>query len=173
MAKGGVSWPHVLKNFQHGPMEPKIGASTVTWAMLKNFAGIEVAKFAGKEINHPANAFLSVPNVNILFSLFLIYFDPTGIPHQYIVRTFYEYEFTNRTVIFRDHSGHKGPIPLPDPDLLAVHHALAEVVHASGAAEESDRLWNEHTEFGGLEPNGSTDIETLFAMNAARRIQTE
>ncbi|KAF9505878.1 hypothetical protein BS47DRAFT_1385784 [Hydnum rufescens UP504] len=118
-------------------------AKTGTWDMLQNFVGIDIAKFPGGEINHPSNAFLSTLTAALMFSSFMIYFDSTDTPHKYIVRTFYKNEFANRTVTFRDHSGSKGPISLPDPDLLAVQGAFAKVINASGAAAEPDQLWDE------------------------------
>ena len=57
--------------------------------MLKNFAGLDVTKFAGDDINQPYNAFLAISSDNELFGMFALYFEATvrGNPSVYILRT--------------------------------------------------------------------------------------
>ena len=60
------------------------------------------------------------------------------------------------------------PIDLPHPALLRVHHAIAEILHASGAGKMIEDILEEFEEIHQLESNGSTDVEKLLPMAFSR-----
>lgn len=43
----------------------------------------------------------------------------------------------SRTIMMRAHDGR---VPLPSPDLLKVHCAIADILHATGMAEKIDKI---------------------------------
>lgn len=49
-------------------------------------------------------------------------------------------------------------IQLPNPRLLEVHFAIAEIFHASGMGEEIDKVLQDVEEAGLLQPNGTSDV---------------
>jgi hypothetical protein len=52
-------------------------------------------------------------------------------------------------------------IPLPDPHLLSMHHALAEVLNASGMGEAVDNYLRDLEELKCLAEDGSTHSALL------------
>jgi hypothetical protein len=59
-------------------------------------------------------------------------------------------------------TAHDGRYPLPDEKLLAVHAAVAAILHASGMAEVIDRILQDRDETPCLAADGSTPIGTLL-----------
>ena len=59
-------------------------------------------------------------------------------------------------------TAHDGRYPLPDEKLLAVHAAVAAILHASGMAEVIDHILQDRDETPYLAPDGSTPIGTLL-----------
>jgi hypothetical protein len=59
-------------------------------------------------------------------------------------------------------TAHDGRYPLPDETLLAVHAAVAAILHASGMAEVIDRILRDRDETPCLAADGSTQIGTLL-----------
>lgn len=62
-----------------------------------------------------------------------------------------------------DHSDGNQLIPLPDPRIIRLHTALANVLHASGAAAYFDRVWSTAEKSGVLSEDGSSDIGALLS----------
>jgi hypothetical protein len=59
-------------------------------------------------------------------------------------------------------TAHDGRYPLPDEKLLAVHAAVAAILHASGMAEVIERILKDRDETPCLSTDGSTPIGTLL-----------
>ena len=59
-------------------------------------------------------------------------------------------------------TAHDGRYPLPDENILAVHAAVAAILHASGMAEVIDRILRDRDETPCLAADGSTPIGTLL-----------
>lgn len=56
-------------------------------------------------------------------------------------------------------------LPVPHPDLLALHAAIAQVVHLKGFGEETEQPFEDSDDdcCFGLATDGSTDVERLLA----------
>lgn len=67
-----------------------------------------------------------------------------------------------KTVTFRTVTD----IPLPDPNLLAIHRACARIAHATGADESCERFFRD-LEDGVVEGDGSTPLDHLVAYRLA------
>ena len=59
-------------------------------------------------------------------------------------------------------TAHDGRYPLPAEKLLAVHAAVAAILHASGMAEVIERILQDRDETPCLAADGSTPIGTLL-----------
>ncbi|KAI9925089.1 hypothetical protein ASPWEDRAFT_72238 [Aspergillus wentii DTO 134E9] len=68
----------------------------------------------------------------------------------------------NRSIQLKSHDGRW---PLPDPSLLAVHAAIANILNATGRGEEIDRILRDYGESGGLSADGRTDVSQLLSVS--------
>jgi hypothetical protein len=66
----------------------------------------------------------------------------------------------------KDYTFNDDPYPPPDPKLLAIHAAFCRVLHASGAAEQIDRIMRDMENMTVLSSDGSTDIGSYVASRA-------
>ena len=68
---------------------------------------------------------------------------------------------SGQLVSFKNHSVNHHQ--LPHPRLLAVHAALAEIAELSAAGSYVEKILREADEIQVLSPDGSTNIEIIFA----------
>lgn len=61
----------------------------------------------------------------------------------------------------RFNSEDSGDLSLPRPELLSIHFAIAEILHAFGFAEEIDISFRDISQIGCLSEGGSTDAGHL------------
>jgi hypothetical protein len=89
-----------------------------------------------------------------------------GIPDRYSVKKYRLFPTFYNAFLPGDgyvtFTAHDGRYPLPDEKLLAVHAAVAAILHASGMAEIIDRILQDRDETPCLAADGSTPIETLL-----------
>ena len=89
-----------------------------------------------------------------------------GTPNRYFMKkhrripNIYEAYLSNDGYV--TFTAHDGRYPLPDEKLLAVHAAVAAILHASGMAEVIDRILQDRDETPCLAADGSTPIGTLL-----------
>lgn len=55
-------------------------------------------------------------------------------------------------------------IPPPDPRLIRVHLAVAQILHASGIGDEIDAVIRDAERIGHLKEDGSTDVERMLGV---------
>ncbi|KIP02683.1 hypothetical protein PHLGIDRAFT_111814 [Phlebiopsis gigantea 11061_1 CR5-6] len=77
-----------------------------------------------------------------LFNSLALWLEPTGVESQYKICAAHPADIApwnvpSITPQFKDHTG--GNLPLPCPELLALHAACAKVAHMSGAAQFFDK----------------------------------
>ncbi|KAH7920222.1 hypothetical protein BV22DRAFT_1133239 [Leucogyrophana mollusca] len=156
--------PYSLNDFQG---TTSMESSARTWDILKNWASIDVQRLAGQRINDPSNALTLTHEIHTFYGKFAwCLLEIPNEPHKYKIWT-NKRRFLHSSldvVSFVDHSntspGNPG-IPLPDPILLRIHAALAQVFHASGAGEYMDEHWEDEE---GVDPvrsddTGGTDVQ--------------
>ncbi|KAF8870626.1 hypothetical protein BD779DRAFT_1680936 [Infundibulicybe gibba] len=104
-----------------------------------SWTGISPDKLAESRMNSPANTVLATIGEDVLFGEFGIYLDKAAHPN---VPNKYRVGFTKYTIMLSDgtrsadvelRTGEKG-IESPDPEFLAIHAAIAQVVDFCGAA---------------------------------------
>ena len=89
-----------------------------------------------------------------------------GTPNRYFVKKYRRFPSVYKAYLPNDghvtFTAHDGRYSLPDEKLLAVHAAVAAILHASGMAEVIDRILQDRDETPCLATDGSTPIETLL-----------
>ncbi|KAI0423410.1 hypothetical protein F5Y09DRAFT_357206 [Xylaria sp. FL1042] len=120
-------------------------------------------------INRPRNAITLTHSLHNLFRDFKIFFKPVPSSKQ-----FYTYQIDSLLPIYVSRTlglpltrtlycTSNRTIDPPSPQLLAVHHAIAYILHLSAAGEYIDRLLRDaDKDGGGIREDGSTDLGRLY-----------
>jgi hypothetical protein len=121
----------------------------------------------GTEIDRPRNAVTLTHNIHRWFGNFDIYFEPVpdSPPHTYRIETFLRPRAVRgvlpvtRTLYLTDSRS----IDPPLPRLLAIHRAIAHILHLSAAGRYIDRILDdmEGARGQGVQADGSTDLGRL------------
>ena len=89
-----------------------------------------------------------------------------GTPNRYFVKRYRRFPTVCEAYLPNDgyvtFTAHDGRYPLPDEKLLAVHAAVAAILHASGMTEVIERILKDRYETPCLAADGSTPIGTLL-----------
>ena len=122
----------------------------------------------GPEIDRPRNALTLTHDFYQWFGDFQVYFEP--IPsrdHTYIIRTHVseDYFFRRPSLpITRElYLTPERTIEPPAPRLLAIHCAIARILHLSGAGEYIDKIYRDMEEHG-VQADGSTPLGRLISL---------
>jgi hypothetical protein len=120
----------------------------------------------GPKIDSPSNALTLTLDYHRLFGEFQIYFQRTGIPHQYRI------DSTEQSPFLRDPlfpvtrsltlSPHRTIDP-PSARLLDVHRAIAHIMKLSGAGEYIDKVLRDMEELD-VREDGSTHLGYLAGL---------
>ncbi|KAL1969865.1 hypothetical protein VTN77DRAFT_7374 [Rasamsonia byssochlamydoides] len=131
----------------------------------------EMAKLSHDDINDPTNAMSLVAALHTEFGRFNFALESTAEENTYVIRTYPGFQRglirdlpppnanNERLVTFKKHGNN---CDLPSPVLLDTHAAIAKILHASGKAEDIERILRDREETRCLAPDGSTDIERLL-----------
>ncbi|QSS65890.1 hypothetical protein I7I51_06741 [Histoplasma capsulatum] len=118
----------------------------------------------GSQIDSPRNAISLTPTFHGLFGDFRVYFDAiAGEEHTYRIGSFLHPVSAARRglPITRKLFLSEGRvIDAPSPRLLALHRAIAYILHLSGAGEYIDKLLQDFEEMG-VQADGSTDLARI------------
>lgn len=124
----------------------------------------------GTDIDRPRNAVTLTHELHSLFGDFQVFFKPLSEPHTYRIDSFYPRMLMQalmqdpafpitRTLYLSEHR----TIDPPSPRLLAVHCAIAHILHLSAAGEYIDRLLldmdGQH-----VQADGSTELDRLVRL---------
>jgi hypothetical protein len=122
----------------------------------------------GPEIDRPRNALTLTNFFHQLFGDFQVYFEPVpGKDHTYTIRT----------LVTEDHFFRRPALPItrelyitpertiepPSPRLLAIHRAIAHILHLSGAGEYIDKIYRDLEEYG-VQADGSTPLGRFVSL---------
>ena len=118
----------------------------------------------GVDIDRPCNALTLTHKMHDLFGNFRIYFEPVpgAEPHTYRIESFLRPTFVggllpvSRTLFLAD----SHTIDPPSPRLLAIHSAIAHILHLSAAGNYIDKILRDLEDAGeqGAQADGSTDL---------------
>lgn len=121
----------------------------------------------GPEIDRPRNALTLTRDFHQYFGDFQVYFDPVpNREHVYTVRTHISGDFFFRPSLPITRELYLMPERTIDPPsrrLLAIHRAIACILHLSGAGEYIDKIYRELEERG-VQADGSTPLGHLMSL---------
>ncbi|KAI5310237.1 hypothetical protein KEM55_000143 [Ascosphaera atra] len=145
--------------------------STVWDTLYRCFPALERIAFVRQNIDDPENALTLFPPLHCEFGRFRLCLEETNTPNVYRVKTFCIAGACLRDLpddgVVRLVS-HDDRVPLPNPELLKVHAAIANILHASGRGLEYDSFLDKYpdSESGNssvLAPDGSSDVAKMLA----------
>lgn len=123
----------------------------------------------GGEIDRPRNALTLTAYLHQFFGNFNVFFEPVDDdqqPHTYRIGSFLPRSAiqnpslpVTRTLYLAENR----TIDPPSPRLLAVHCAIAHILHLSAAGEYIDRILRDAEEYG-IQADGSTELGRLVRL---------
>ncbi|KAL6353677.1 hypothetical protein LRP88_12990 [Fusarium phalaenopsidis] len=119
----------------------------------------------GAEIDRPGNALTLTHNLHMLFGDFRIFFTPVDQQsHTYLIDTLLPSGFIDGVPVTRTlYLTEERTIDPPSPRLLAIHSAIAHILHLSAAGDYIDDILRDAEEPGARE-DGSTELEHLVRL---------
>ncbi|EKJ70355.1 hypothetical protein FPSE_09572 [Fusarium pseudograminearum CS3096] len=133
-------------------------------AVLNMFDAGVAYLIEGVDIDRPTNALTLAVSHHISFGDFRVYFEPVGETHTYRIGTFRRVGFAKnfpvtRTLFLTEDRS----IDPPSARLLAVHRAIAHILHLSAAGDYIDHVLRDVDEVG-IRADGSTDLSRLLKL---------
>ncbi|KAI8943948.1 hypothetical protein F4801DRAFT_595322 [Xylaria longipes] len=135
-------------------------------AILNLFDSGVVHLIEGPDIDRPRNAVTLTTDLHSLFGDFQVFFEPLSEPHTYRIDSFYPRMLlrdpafpVTRTLSLSQHR----TIDPPSPRLLALHRAIAHILHLSAAGEYIDRLLLD-MDGQRVHADGSTELDRLVRL---------
>ncbi|KAF9446365.1 hypothetical protein P691DRAFT_188745 [Macrolepiota fuliginosa MF-IS2] len=159
--------PSLLNKFD--PKTNPAAEAAHTWDMFRSWTNLDLEKFVGSKINTPANAIYMEIGTHRHFGHFGFYLDKDAFPsdpNKYGLRVLDSFKMFNNSMVvdFATTNDLGEPIDPPDPELLRIHAALAQVLHISGAADYLESVERVCDDYGTLAPTGETDIGLLLSL---------
>ncbi|KAL2194646.1 hypothetical protein P885DRAFT_42471 [Corynascus similis CBS 632.67] len=157
--------PHFLTRLGHREeLDPSKQAAL---AILNMFDHGVAHLIEGVDIDRPYNALTLTHNMHDLFGNFDIYFEPVpgAEPHTYRIESFLGPIFVGGLPVTRTLSlTDSHAIDPPSPRLLAIHCAIARILHLSAAGDYIDEILRDMEDAGeqGARADGSTDFGRLI-----------
>ncbi|EXL90098.1 hypothetical protein NOF04DRAFT_3415 [Fusarium oxysporum II5] len=155
--------PHSLTQLNSSK---ELNSSKVAALAILNMFDSGVAHLIeGIDIDRPSNALTLTLSHHVSFGDFRVYFEPVGdTPHTYRIGTFLppglaeDVPVTRTLFLTEDKS-----IDPPSSRFLAVHRAIAHILHLSAAGDYIDDILSDVEEFG-IRSDGSTDLSRLLKL---------
>ncbi|KAF8274683.1 hypothetical protein EI94DRAFT_1712881 [Lactarius quietus] len=122
-------------------------------AILKQFRN-DVDNLNGKSVHSLFNTMTMEKNAHDVFNHLELWFEKTDTVNHYNVRTSGLFLLTQDQVTFTTPDPVK--LPLPSPDLLALHATCAQIADLSGAGEYVDQILDDMEKIDVLEHNGTS-----------------
>lgn len=115
----------------------------------------------GNNIDRPGNAITLTSALHAFFGNFKVVFEPTEEKHKYIIRSLLHPSILpDFPVTCTLNLTENRTIEPPSPRLLALHRAIANIMHLSGAAGYVDEILRD-MEFKDTRADGSTELGYL------------
>ncbi|KKZ61579.1 hypothetical protein EMCG_00562 [[Emmonsia] crescens] len=134
--------------------------------MILNMFDCDVSHLIdGINIDRPLNAMSLTRDLHTHFGNFVVFFEP--VPNQertYRVDTFLPPGILQDIPVTRTLYLADTPIEPPSPRLLAIHCAIAHILHLSGAGEYIDNILRDMEEKG-IQENGSTPLGRIVQLS--------
>ncbi|OAA63481.1 hypothetical protein SPI_03644 [Niveomyces insectorum RCEF 264] len=154
--------PHSLINLEGSP---HMVAARKNALDILNMFDMDVHRLiTGTDIDRPTNALTLTTECHEEFGSFRMYFEATGPPRTYRIAS-YDLPALSMVPQPLTRTLFQSPtIDSPHPRLLAVHAAIARVLHMSGAGEYCDRILRDTEDSIAVESDGTTNLGTLVTL---------
>ncbi|KAJ5668697.1 hypothetical protein N7462_009767 [Penicillium macrosclerotiorum] len=118
-------------------------------------------------INKEENMIMMVAPLHVEFGKFHFILEQTASENRYTVKRFNNFAklceiFLSETVSF---SSHNTSYALPSPELIALHAAVGNILHASGQAEKIEKLLRDLADTRTIAWDGSTNLGALLSVS--------
>jgi hypothetical protein len=158
--------PFTLSSFRNDIEQQ--GLNIIWEAIYRYFPSVR-SQLGIANINTEENIITMFAPLHYEFGTFHFVLEKTDTRDRYHVKTFRRFTPVYRPWLPHDRfvtlRSYDGRYPLPDPNLLALHAAIGNILHATGSAERIDKILRDfESASGGLAPDGSTDISALLSM---------
>ncbi|KAF8261702.1 hypothetical protein EI94DRAFT_1605390, partial [Lactarius quietus] len=124
-------------------------------AVLEQFR-YNVNNLKGKKVHSLINVMTMQHDAHDFFDCLMLWFEKTDIPNCYKVQTTLPSHFFKLSDQVTFTTPHPVRLPLPSPELLAVHVACAQVAHLSGASKYIDHILEDMEETHVLAHDGTS-----------------
>lgn len=134
--------------------------------MILNMLDCDVSHLIdGVNIDWPFNAISLTHDLHIHFDDFDVFFEPVpGQEHTYRIDTFLPLIFLEGVLVTRKlYLTNVQSIEPPSPRLLAIHCAIAHILHLSGAGQYIDNILRDMEEMG-IREDGSTELGRMMKL---------
>lgn len=134
--------------------------------MILNMFDCDVSHLIdGVNIDRPFNAMSLTRDLHTHFGNFTVFFESVpGQEHTYRIDTFLPPGILPDIPVTRTlYLTNNRSIEPPSPRLLALHHAIACILHLSGAGEYIDNILREMEETG-IQEDGSTELGRIVKL---------
>ncbi|KAM3548064.1 hypothetical protein ARSEF4850_009639 [Beauveria asiatica] len=167
---GNIDWLEVAHILPHsllhvGSESEELSESRKTALEILNMFDSDVVHLInGVEVDRPHNAITLTLSLHRAFGNFDLYFTPiTDHPHTYEIKTFRGIGYTMLPVTRTLYLAADHQIDPPLPRLLALHRAIGQILHLSGAGEYIDNVFRKF-EDGLVQHDGSTPLGELVQL---------
>ncbi|KAJ2975204.1 hypothetical protein NUW58_g8424 [Xylaria curta] len=160
---------HILPHsFTQVNREGKLDPSKESALAILNMFDVGVVDLIqGPEIDRPRNAITLTPQHHLSFGSFKVYFERVpNADHTYTIKTFHKQNYVRRApfpVIRELYLTPERTIEPPSGRLLAIHCAIAHILHLSGAGEYIDKIYRDLEEHG-VQADGSTPLGRFVSL---------
>ncbi|GIJ82887.1 hypothetical protein Asppvi_001402 [Aspergillus pseudoviridinutans] len=169
---GPLEAAHILPSVLGGPKDERKALSDVWANLYRYFPALRSRlKFTSEDINREHNAIMMLFPLDREFKAFRLTLEATSTPNHYRVKTFPDFATAYRRFLPADRlvtlmSQSKRCQP-PSPILLAVHAAIANILHASGREKKIRNVMQESREnWACMASDGSTDVGELLSVTS-------
>lgn len=123
-----------------------------------------------RHVNCIENVMMIAESLHTPFGDFSLTLEATGTLNKYRVNK----DFPRLPSLYKEHipdtvalaSTHPEDLPVPHKDLLSLHAAIANILHATGRGEQIDKIIDDLGDSGyGLSADGSTNVADLLSVS--------
>jgi len=143
----------------------KLDYSASILAVLSRFC-YDISSFNGAKVHSLTNVMTMEKNIHDAFDQLECYLEATDEKDCYETKFFgpVPHPYVRRFITFST----SDPIhlPVPAPELLALHGTCCKVAHLSGAAEYIDMIYRDADEIGVLAPDGTSGDILDYALSS-------
>ncbi|CAK7233206.1 hypothetical protein SEUCBS140593_008525 [Sporothrix eucalyptigena] len=154
--------PHSLTNLEG---HPQMTAARKNALDILNMFDMDVHRLiTGTDIDRPTNALTLTRECHEEFGSFRMYFEAVGPPRTYCIASYDLPAFSAVPQPLTRTLFQSPTIDSPHPRLLAVHAAIAKVLHMSAAGKYCDHILRDTEEATFVESDGTTNLGTLVTL---------